>query len=82
MQRQELNEASRLWEWVQYGSIPSFVQETFVMGLNYSYRVPRNESYDSWRFSAGMNRMQFMQQWVRYPVSVQRSWDRLDAFVN
>lgn len=82
VQRQELNEASRLWEWVQYGSIPSFVQETFVMGLNYSYRVPRNESYDSWRFSAGMNRMQFMQQWIRYPVSVQRSWDRLDAFVN
>ena len=52
------------------------------MGLNYSYRVPRNESYDSLEVFCRYEPDAVHAAVVRYPVSVQRSWDRLDAFVN
>ena len=73
IQRQELNQLSRLWEWVQYGTIPSFVQERTCVDINYSYRIARDENYDSWRITAGVSRNLFRQQWIKYPLAVQRS---------
>ena len=73
VQRQELNQTSRLWEWVQYGTIPSFVQERTFMDISYSYRIAQDEHYDRWRVTAGISRALFSQQWIKYPLAVQRS---------
>ncbi|HHV02716.1 MAG: DUF6850 family outer membrane beta-barrel protein [Bacteroidales bacterium] len=82
VQRQELNPASRLWEWVQYGTIPAFLQESAVTDLSYSYRVPHDGNHDAWRFSVGIYQVLFQQQWIRYPLAVLRSWDRTEGYLD
>ncbi|NLH24054.1 MAG: hypothetical protein GX474_06020 [Bacteroidales bacterium] len=80
VQRQELNQTSRLWEWVQYGTIPSFVQERTFMDISYSYRIAQDEHYDRWRVTAGISRALFSQQWIKYPLAVQRSLELTQAY--
>ena len=80
VQRQELNQTSRLWEWVQYGIIPSFVQEKTFMDISYSYRVAQDKHYDRWRVTGGVSHTLFRQQWIKYPLAVQRSLDLTQAY--
>lgn len=82
IQRQELNPSSRLWEWVQYGTIPAFSQSSGTTDISYSYRAPHDDGNDSWRLSAGVRHILFRQQWIRYPLVLLRSWNRTEGYLD
>lgn len=80
IQVQELNEVSRVWEWIQYGTTLGFTQSVSEADLNYTFRINRNRWNDSWQFHTGVKGSVFGQVFHKYPLAVDREWKYAEIY--
>lgn len=81
VQQQVLNESSRLWEWVQYGTTLSSLQQCVSGQVRYTFRINRNPYIDAWRFVAGAQGSITDDVFYKYPLSMERGWRYIEGYL-